>query len=205
MSFIPAPNCIRLIVEGQHVDALIVNTFHFVGSAPATQSKLNSILNSFDSWWRVYILPQLGPSYQVNVYRAYALDSIDAPMAEKLIASSNVGTYATGNALPSAVAACVTRYTAYRGRSGRGRVYLAGLTTTMLQDVDHLTEEYASDVVDAFGTLSGTMAAEVVTPCIVSFQLNKVARTAGFPEAITSYGMDLNLDTQRRRGPGRGA
>lgn len=108
-------------------------------------------------------------------------------------------------AAPNNVAFCVTHRTAQRGRSFRGRTYVAGIPADQIED-SRLSSGSRSVYVAAFNTLRVDANAQLYPFVIASRKENGVFRTIGVATPVTaSVSVDDVVDTQQRRLPGRGS
>lgn len=130
----------------------------------------------------------------------YDLDGSSAAAVEPGLATS--GGASGGDALPPDLAVVHSKRTNFRGRSGRGRFYMAGWTTnilaggqsglldaTFLDDVRiAATAIWTSDRITASGTFS---------PIVIANQAVGQIPVGRFITAVT---VDQHFDVQRRRG-----
>jgi hypothetical protein len=154
--------------------------------------------------WSTQVMPLLNPLVRldsvvvVDWSSQFGFVAIDVP----------TGTVVGGQAGPceaNNVAFCMSLRTQARGRSFRGRIYLPGITTTILQDTNHVTVLWADNLRAAVEQALQIDPPSDFFPIIASFQVNGVARADGLgtPLATVLY-TDTTLDSMRRRLPGRG-
>lgn len=135
---------------------------------------------------------------ELNQITVYPLDSMVAPTIT-VPASGIGGTIAT--ALPADVALVITKRTQTRGRAGRGRNYLGGLSTAIMQANSSLfIEDISPGLSDAWDSQffvidNGTNVYEQVV-------ITQATNPTGEANFVTSFSVDRNPDTQRRRGQG---
>lgn len=111
---------------------------------------------------------------------------------------------ASGPPVPNNAALVITHRTANRGRSYRGRTYVAGISKSIMFG-SYLTQSAVDDVAAAFNTLRTTMEDDSIPFTIVSRRHNNAPRVEGIDTVVTlSLARDNVLDSQRRRTPGRG-
>jgi len=105
----------------------------------------------------------------------------------------------TGEAMSAAMALCLTLYTADRGRSARGRIYIAGSGTDKFATGAY-DSAHAAAHVDLLTDIFEAVAVEGWTPVIASGQHNGVVLTTLAPRPITLvYCRSLLPANQRRR------
>jgi hypothetical protein len=106
--------------------------------------------------------------------------------------------------LPNNVTWAIKFNTANRGRSGRGRNYIIGLTKPKVA-ANLLNPITAGQFVDGYLDLLTDLAASDWEWVVYSRFEDKVERTTGLAQPVVSVSFaDLILDSQRRRLPGRG-
>jgi hypothetical protein len=138
--------------------------------------------------------------------RGKVTDLADAnSFAIELTPSSAIAGDLTGEGLPANVALCISFRTPARGRSYRGRNYVAGISegdSLNSQVINGIGEALRAGYADIVNYISTTTADHVVVSRFTSGQ----PRTVGVATQVTSYVLvDTVFDSQRRRLPGRGA
>jgi hypothetical protein len=109
---------------------------------------------------------------------------------------ASAGTGLAGSS-PNEVAAIVHWGTATPGRSGEGRLYLAGMPTTFIQ---------GGRVTTAANTVYGNFATKLKTAIVdqgVSYALGVLSRKLDTISPVASFVVDSLVGTQRRRRPKR--
>lgn len=106
---------------------------------------------------------------------------------------------ATGSALPSNVAFCISLRTRFIGRSFRGRLYAGGLTEAQVGG-DRLVAGEADRIRDAYVALDSDTTSEAFTWVVASFFSEGVPRLVPVASVIENITYtDDRVDTQRRR------
>lgn len=203
MDYIPVPNTAQLELIGTLDGQRIQNVLHYVKATPWNASQLQQLCASGVNKWNVHIKPLVAAAFSLVLTRATDLSS----------QTGEVVTYSTGLPLsgqvgiapvPNNVALVFTKRTALRGRSYRGRIYHAGLTTSQVTNntvvvgaVNNLLTAWTQ-----FMALSITDDEPLL--CVVSRHNNGQARVTGVATLVTNLTTDGQLDSQRRRLPGRG-
>jgi hypothetical protein len=117
------------------------------------------------------------------------------------IGYSGEGGTATGEALPNNVAAVVKWGTGLVGPSNRGRTYVGGISSdSFLQN--RLTDSAQGALATHYNALLTAVSDHTASLAIVSLCHDKVWRTTGVVNAITSLTAEKILRTQQRRLPG---
>lgn len=198
MTFQPVPGCasaaVRIDLNG--ADGNMVLGFRKPGGF--SQGELESLGLVLLSWATAGIMPSLSNEVLLGDITLYDLSAEDGPKAVVAPTSPVTGGRA-GQSLPNNVAVCITHYTAQRGRSGRGRTYVPGLSEN--DQGGNLIVAGATDgLVEAFNVdLPGSLPVgyEFV---VISRYTGKVRRTNGVAYPITSSVLRTSkVRTQRRR------
>lgn len=193
---IPLLPAIQVQVRGLYFGQLVENVWYCSTTLTTpTAESLTTIAGIFQTAYASIQLP-LSQDYSVNeIYLRYLGDAA-GPETTYFVSPAQTG----GNAspgLPGNVAFCVRLKTTSPGRSGRGRKYFCGLTEADVT-ANQLSVDVANDLVDAIGILISNLDGAGFPLAIASFTTSTVS-------IVTQAGyFDLNLDSQRRRLPGRG-
>lgn len=196
--FVPVPGVvqvnIRFTLLGHSVENVL--NFRYSGTPFGTAvSGIQTLLNA--EWWP----PIRGAlSNQLTHIENYYTDLTDqaGPVSSQGAFSSPTGGHASASA-PNNVAVVVTHRTANRGKSYRGRTYLAGLAKDFL--TGNTVSGSAITVFEAgFNDLIEAADVALVPFVIVSRRHNKEWRTEGIDTVVTtSLCRDDQVDTQRGR------
>ena len=206
MVYIPVVNTAEVSIRNGVTGEQCENTLYFLSSEPITQATLQQLVDDLDTWWYTVMRPYQGN--EVVHRETYGVDLTTATgiYAVSLLHTNTPGTH-TGSATPNSVSGCVSFRTANRGRSGRGRNYLMGLTIGQV-----VGSELTTDTVTAYTQMyqqlldPGFYTDPQWTWAVVSRFADGAARTEGLAQPVLSCGFtDVVVDTQRRRLPGRGA
>lgn len=188
----------------------VVNTFCFrnhrdiPGEAHDDPALIESMRDMLDSFYGTgasqadTIGGNLSPVMHSLRYLIYDLGQPNAGGVE--VASDTFRTSATaGDQAPPDIALVVTWRTALRGRSYRGRTYIGPFTKSVLGNDGGPNAAQLDRVVQAVPKLIGDSVTRDWQICVLSREL-------GVATPVTSADVDLEFDTQRRRGkraPGR--
>lgn len=184
--------------------AKMENVLYFQGSAGVTPALATTLGNSLISWWNTNFKP--GASNQFSLVEVHITDLSTQTSFTVTVTTGlpSVGS-STVEGLPFNVAFCISFRTANRGRSGRGRNYVAGLTEADTQFSTIISTRRAAWVT-AYGLLmgAGTFVAGLQW-CVVSRFTQGLPRQNALVQPITAVlAVDDTTDSQRRRLPGRG-
>jgi hypothetical protein len=203
MAFVPVPNCaifeLRYSLFGQQIE----NTLAFEEALPWSPSALNDQCVALKDWAVNELLPVLSADITLREVYGTSLESDSAPTGSFVNPVPPAGGQVQV-AEPGNVAAGVTFRTQLRGRSFRGRNYVAGIPSNQ-RTGNQVTAGFSADVVTAYQLLTDAYGGVLGTWVVVSRFHNGAPRVTGVSTAIkTALMVDLNIDSQRRRLTGRG-
>ena len=201
--YIPFPGVlqanVRFTLDGQQIENVLNFDYGeaaFAGAAAAVAGALDL------AWWDSMRVQFSGALVHQSVYIT-DLSSETGPIAVFPQFTNPAGA-ATGSAVPSNAALCVTHRTSARGRSYRGRTFMSGIAKSVV-DNSEVSSGVVSDIVGAFNEMRVALAADDILFVVCSRQLDKAPRIIGQATPVTlSEARDNVIDSQRRRLPGRG-
>lgn len=203
MAFVPFPTGIqaelRFLLDEQRVE----NTLWFDAGGTPTTAQLEDVALMLTAWAASDLLSAL--SNQISLMEVYVTSqaSNTAPTYSSTAGMPIPGGIASV-AVPNQCALGVTFRTAARGRTARGRNYVAGIPQTKLVSNTWDTT-WANDIRAGYGNLIADAATAGVTWCVASKRFNNADRATGLLRPVTSVALvDYIVDSQRRRTPGRG-
>jgi hypothetical protein len=191
-----APGCIEVVIQAEqsgterfnvlhcHVPTLSVSPSDITAAATAIQTAVLAHLSIWSDSVKFLNIRAQDKSMPGGII-------VDVPFP-----GGTTGTNG-GTALPGNVAAVATLRTATGGRSGHGRVYMFGLVTQQVDPGDQVKGTYVTAVLAWFTDIQANLA-------FVSQTLAVFSRVHAVCHDLVTVTMDLNLDSQRRRLPGRG-
>lgn len=204
MAFIHAPNVGEFRINQRYIGQEVQNTLYFrpVGTVMGA-AWLTSFAGELAAWWQARIAPNVGAGLSLNNVTGVDLTTDSGPVGIYTPTSPVEGTK-PGNALPGNVTWCVTFKSPKRGRSYRGRNYIAGLvdSTVTGNTLDIVT---ANAFRDGYAALLDVPFSDAGEWVLVSRYHDKAPRAVADVVGVNAVGYhDLFLDSQRRRLPGRG-
>lgn len=204
MPFVPGPDVAQVELVMSLDGQIIENTLYFQSSADLSIELMGDLANALLGWWEDQIAPGVSESLALTQVVVTDLSTQTSPgiLVPAVPAITGDG---TSPALPNNVALVVSFRTAFRGRSSRGRNYVAGLQESQTTQ-SHIDAGVADFFADAYAQLigPGTLVAGLQWGVFSRFT-NGNPRTTGLFRPITSVTVvDNTLDSQRRRLPGRG-
>jgi hypothetical protein len=205
MAFVPTPNVIqveiRASVSGERCEnRVMIDVFH-----EPTLADMTSIANIFSTFLAASWIPLLPSTTVITELYLKSLHAQNAPEATfPLPAGSYTGT-ASSVALPNNVSFCVSLRSNMTGRSARGRLFWLSLPELAVVG-NTVDSTYAANVRSAVQQIDVGMTAAGYEWVIVSYRTNNAPRVGGpiyfSVNSVTT--VDLTVDSQRRRLPGRG-
>jgi hypothetical protein len=204
--FIPAPNTssIELIYTAGAYS--MENVLHAHKSSPYTLADLQAQRAIVNTWDATYWSVQRPGFVFLSRIHSKALDTASSPFEDYVLSSARPGGN-SGGFMTLAPTFAVKLTSGYSGRSARGRIYVPGLTQSLLSDgYGNVLAGVANNWVTYVTNLISALAAGGYTLCVTSFRNNKAWRTTAVNYDVTSVSYtDLHADVQRRRMPGRGS
>lgn len=210
MPFIPVPNTAEVelvqVLDGQRIE----NTLYVAQSTAWDAPALNQLCDIVAAWWTANMAPIVSDQVTLITVEATSLESNTAPVGANTTGTPSIGLQ--GEPVPNNCALAVSFRTALRGRSFRGRNYVAGLAEA---DVNrsHVDATLVLQVQDAYNAfLTAVSDAPVGGTWVVVSRFSGVD-SAGRPiprgtgiatPVVSALVTDDVIDSQRRRLPGRG-
>jgi hypothetical protein len=211
MPFVPVPDTveaeIRMTLDGQKIE----NTLYFYAAAGPDIANVSQLASDLEGWWTLNCAPLLPLDVALREIVITDLSSNTGLQYTSALADPVFGTLGQP-ALPNNVSLAVSFRSAIRGRSYRGRNYVAALTEGQVVN-SHVTE----DVAAAWATAYNAIITDVLafpSPYVwvvvsrfsgVDADGKPVPRSVGNAEPIVSALVtDTTVDSMRRRLPGRG-
>lgn len=198
MPFIPSPGEIAISIHftlaGLPISITIV--LRNPGGPPSAQ-ELEDAVNAANTWARDTLMDHLSQDTFQTGATGYDLTTESSPVFSVVTSPPVAGLYATNaEFMTSAVVASLR--TGNRGRSGRGRNFVPGIPQNVRQDASHVTTQYAADLLGAYLTGATLFALNGFSWVVLSKFTNKQPRTVGFPQEITAFVVNNEVDTKDR-------
>lgn len=203
MAFIPVPGAaagaVIMVCENQFMQCEVDMTIE-TESAENVAAASEALYNA----WNTHIMPQLSSGVALQSTVVFGLSDLITPVGVTFPPTLSSGGVSSPT-LPNNVALCITKYTAFRGKSFRGRFYLPGIPDNARNGANQISDAYRGNLQTALNGMLAELISAGYPPAVVSRYANKAPRTTGIATHIVSWGpRDLVLDSQRRRLPGRG-
>lgn len=202
MAFIPVPSGIQLCF----LFTASAQNWQFCltlkkSAGSVTTTDLSNVTGIAETWWTNELKDKLAAQVTLNEVVATDITSQGAPQDRETVGTAGT---ATGGSLPLNCALVISLRTAKRGRSYRGRVYLSGLTLTNTNNVNQIDATKITDILGDFNSLQADLDAGGYDIVVASKQHNGVTTNPAETNEVTSFVIDANIDSQRRRLTGRG-
>jgi len=207
MAFIPSPNIAQAELRGLVDSQRVENTLYFAKIAPPiTPTDVDELSDVLDLWWRVGMLPCLPTGYGYRETYVMDLTSATSSTSTTAPASPVFGTRPTAlGMMPNSSTLSVSFRTASRGRSHRGRNYVAALSRNDVTGNEVGASLQAALIAAYEQLLPGGGILSSWLWVVLSRYANNAPRPQGLSTTITSVMIvDNIIDSQSRRLPGRG-
>ena len=196
------------VVQAEFVQSLdtqiIENVLHFKPDGLPDPTEMAELGAYLAAWWNTSMKIHQPTVQSLTVIKLTDLSSAISPVVTYGTGMPIAGTNASP-ALPNNCALCITKRTALRGRSYRGRYYFGALNEASVT-ANVVSPGLTAGVVSALNLLrSFSTASAEWTMGVISRYFEKNPRPAGIYTPITSHDTDGIVDSQRRRLPRRGA
>ena len=203
MAFIPTPNVVKVDLTYNWNGQICQNVLHYDAGEAIIGDDLAPLAAALvakmtGSYWTIV-------SDQCSLYEMTLTlqDSVSSAALVTSVGLPKVGTNASPS-MPNNVSLCITKRTAKRGRSYRGRLYHVGLCENSVTG-NNVATAHATIIKDYWATwLSVSFAPKNANMVVLSYQNNGLPRLEGEPTWIQGFTTDEVVDSQRRRLPGRG-
>lgn len=205
MAFIPVTSTLELEARYTVNGALVENTLGFYFGATDFATVAPLVCNAYEThvWGALR-----GLSTPQTVFRemkcTWLATSISPTYTQTADPLTNTGTVLT-DSVPNNAALVICLRSANRGRSARGRNYIAGLAEGLKLNSAWLTGAY-TPLLAAYEAMRAALQALSITNVIISRQTDGAPREVGVTFVVTEYVITTNaVRSQRRRNLGVGA
>lgn len=202
MPFVPANNVlqceVRQTLDGQQIE----NVLYVSSGSGWDDAKVDAIHGSIvDLYTAIYAVLSTAIQFREAYYTD--LTTATSPTYTRTGSLPINGADDAGS-LPGNCALCVSHRTNGRGRSARGRTYIAGIPEDLVTGAS-ISSGITNAVTTAFGLWRADIASGGYAHVIVSRFTGGDERVTALVQPVTvSLVVDNTVDSQRRRLPGRG-
>lgn len=203
MAFIPVPNVaqaeLTYVWDGQTVQ----NVLHYSKASPWSVTHLQELGQSLQEEWSASIRSLQPTTLSLVEIRCLDLSAANAEYFNYTGGLPLAGTNASPS-MPNNCALVLTKRTAMRGRSFRGRIYHPGLIDAYVT-ASRVNNDAVNGLVTAYTNLLGLqLLLDEALMVVVSRYNGGAPRAEGIASLVSHLTSDGVVDSQRRRLPGRG-
>lgn len=203
MPFVPAENTVEVAMVYTQTNQRIQNVFNVLFDSAPDLAALNTLGEDFLDWWTTNLKPLQTSNAVLQKIDLTLLTTAEGLAIEYTTGLPLAGGNTTGYATPNNVTVAVKWSSILRGRSNRGRTYHIGLTDGLYLE-SSLSLVGQADLLAAYTALLTKINVTGRNLCVVSRVSGGAPRAAAVRTPISAVSIDLTLDSQRRRLPGRG-
>lgn len=203
MAFIPAPNAIRLCLQGVWTGQIVEICIGILKSSAVTQPDLATVTADMEAWRVASLIPAISADVTYTQWYALSLTTSTSPSLITPITADIAGLVG-GSSVPNNVALATTFQTALRGRSYRGRAFTYGVPASELFSNTEVTGTYAAAINAAYAAIPSALSSGF-SHVVISYQNNLAARSTAARTPVTAYRTESRIDSMRRRLEGRGS
>ena len=204
MPFIPAPLVSQVEMIFQYSGSTIEMVHHYKSDTAPTIAEWEALHVLLRADWLGACNAIMAPTLVWDITKFTDLTTISSPSYSTTTSLPLAGTSASAQ-LPNNCAMVVTKRTALRGRSYRGRSYVPGLTELHVTG-NSILSGFTTPVINFFiGAQSYTVLGNVYNMVVLSRFTEGAPRIVGEATPVSNFTFDTTVDSQRRRLPGRGS
>lgn len=198
LPFIPFTDCVDIAMKFVQQSVPWYLTFGVKSDDPLTDTIRQNIWNAFDAWWTSDLRANVSTNCTLGTIKLTDLTTQFSPTIEDVPSGTATGAL-TGSVLPAQAAMVTSFLTAKRGRSFRGRSYLAGRVFADQDTVTQWGPTRVAAVDGAYQNLAIALLAINSQLVVLSRYENSVRRTTGEATPVQSIVTKSQIATQRRR------
>jgi len=202
--YIPATGVARVDMTYLVLGETAMNVIHFFMLGGWNTDQLNELAAAVKVAHTDNLKPHQSESASLERINCTDLTTQTGPSIEYTTGLPVIGSI--GNAVANTMQTVATKFgTAGRGRSKRGRAYWVGVPDNAVV-LNKITSTYAGQISNAWNDFFNdvSVAIDGAFGVVVSYCQNKVWLENADITVITHFSTEVYVDSQRRRGPGRG-
>lgn len=204
MQYVPVPNIAQVELFQIWDNQLCENVLHFEPAIALTPTLMTEIGGALVTWWNANIKAWVPSTLSLTGVKVTDLTTQFAPVVNISAGLPIVGTNVSPS-LPNNCALVLTKRTLLRGRSFRGRVYQPGMIEGQVTN-SAVSSAYVTNFLNAYNSIKTVATATTTWDMVVVSRKQAGAwLSVGEAHPVTGFTSDGNIDSQRRRLPGRGA
>jgi len=200
MAFVPASNVLQVEIRGEYFGQEIENTLYFQCSSAINGTNVAAIFDFIEDEFLPDWLTGMASTVAIDELYGTDLTSASSPTYTRTFSPALNGTESGAAGQPGSIATCISFRTQNRGRSARGRNYVAGVTENNVSG-NNLDLGWINGLVAAYELLLGGGSFPVAWQWVVlSRFLLGAPRIAGLVQEIVDVlSTDVTADSQRGR------
>lgn len=204
MAFIPVPYCQQVELLYSYSGQMCETVLHYHTPASATPAEQLTAAAAFVSWYNTNLKPLHHSIISLVGIKITDLSTDSAPVLDYSTGLPLAGA-GGADALPNSIALVITKRTALRGRSYRGRIYHMGIGESNCAS-NQIVGAHVTALLAAYNAaLTITVGGTTWKMGVLSRQHNNIVLLEGVITDVVSLSSDGFVDSQRRRLPGRGS
>lgn len=204
MAFVPVPGVLEAEIRMSLDNQLVENTLYFKPTVTTPGGTPTDLANDLLVWWTVNMSPALSDNTLLREIYVTDLTTATSGAATQPAPAPAPTGGRTGAPSPNNVSLAVSFRTAQRGRSFRGRNYIAGINEPDTE-WNQISAALEGLILAGYNALLTAPFSGDWEWGVVSRFANKAPRVTGVFTPITSVTIvDRTIDSQRRRLPSRG-
>lgn len=204
MAFIPVSDTVLVELRQALFGQRIENTLYFRMEGGFGTTEMTSLSNDLLLWWTTSLSTFLSTDISLREIVVTDLSTATGASLTFPAPTPNPAGEVGFGALPGSCALCVSLRTIFRGRSFRGRNFVAGLPETSVVG-NTIDTSLVNSIQGSYNTIPSAVASFPWEWVVVSRFTNNAPRVAGVATPVqTAVVVDPFIDSQRRRLTGRG-
>jgi len=198
MAFIPWPNSIKLVFEFVIAGVPVTVTIATTKPSAIAPGDVANVANTARTWAVTELMPTLTNGIELTRVTAY---NMTTSTGEVQVNTTGLPQAGTVNETPIDIGSAmdVSFRTPNRGRSGRGRNYVPGLSSIDRPDAATFASGQTTATGAAYAELDDYLALEGFDHTVASEQLDGVVRNPAVMQSVTSYIANTAIANQRGR------
>jgi hypothetical protein len=204
MDFIPCDKVVQVELLYRWDSQTVETVLHYQAPNIPTPTNFTDLAVFIKNWYNTSMKALQHSTISLVEIKMTDLTTDISPVVDYTTGLPLAGTIGA-DSMPNSVALAITKRTALRGRSYRGRIYHPGLAESQCAGNQVLSASVTS-LMAAYELIRVATVGSASWPMVVlSRQHNNVRLAAGVATTVIALSTDGFIDAQRRRLPGRGA
>lgn len=202
--YVPVMDTVMVELRQTLLGEKVENTLAFKMDGGFSTMQMTGLCNDLLLWWTNTYRGALSIQLTLRELVCTDLSSQTGPVITVVAPTPNPAGMVVQDSEPGNVSLCVSFRTNFRGRSYRGRNYVAGIPITARVG-NTVIPTFVANIQGAYNAIPAAMVSAPWEWCVVSRFTNGAPRVAGASTPIESaIIVDNNIDSMRRRLAGRG-